>query len=551
MTGAAAHPRAWTGRAKAWAAQADGIFVLAAIIVGLAAIAPLLAARFPPLNDYPFHLARIAILANLDHPILDQFYDFGSLLLPNIALDVFAWPLAGIIGAEAALRVFMILSLLLILVGVVSLHAAAFGRLSVWPLLAAPFLYNGVFRFGFLNYIFGLGLALIAAALWIRMGRAGALTPARLAFGFAASILLILCHMSAFGVFATIAGGAEIYRTLGGALRFPGWRPLRALAIAAAPFLAAIGLFWLLSPTSSVEGAAFQYAGYWAAKPLGAAFSLSTGVAWLDAVTALALAAIIAYGFATRRLRAAPALLVAAALLALAIAALPTGLLGSWYADIRLAPALAFLLIAATGLRGEARDARWIAAAAAALALIHAAALSGQWRALDRVTQQIVAGLARVEPGGAVFTAYTDDHAKLIADDASARALWRPPMTHMGAYAVLHAPVFVPMIWTDPKKQPLNVAPAYAEAKALQGNNPFAARTPEALSAAIGRIEDFARESAAPLDPLYLFVTGRKIPNPYAAPPGAEILSRGPHHLLVLINAPDRSDGSGGDGDGR
>ncbi|GAB4525963.1 MAG: hypothetical protein Tsb0010_09480 [Parvularculaceae bacterium] len=517
-------------------ASADRILLISAAIVAISAVAPLLAVRFPPLNDYPFHLARIVILADLSNPFYDRFYDLGSFLLPNVALDAIALPLAKLIGAEAAVRLFMVLSLLSILAGVAALHYAAFGRASAWPLLAAPLLYNGIFRFGFLNYIFGLGLALIAAAVWLRMGR----DWRRLVFGFLASVALMLCHMSAFGVFAVIAGGSEIYRRLstsfsGGKPGLPDADAIAGLLAAAAPFVAAIGLFALLSPTSQSEGAAFQYAAYWGAKPLGALFSLSAGLLWLDLASLAAYAGIGFYALATGRLRAAPPLLAAAAFLALAIAVLPTGLLGSWYADIRLAPALALLLIAATGMKTETGMHAGLAAAAAGLAALHGIALAAQWRGLDRTAKGVIAGLEAIEPGATVFTAYTDDHAKIISDDAAARALWRPPLTHMGSYAVLHAPVFVPMTWTDPAKQPLNVAPDYAAAKAFQGHNPFAARDAGALNETIARIADFAARSEAPLGPVYLFVTGRALPPDFNPGAGAEMVARGPFHMLIKI----------------
>lgn len=517
-------------------ASADRTLTIAAAIVAICAVAPLLAVRFPPLNDYPFHLARIVILADLDNPFYDRFYDLGSFLLPNVALDAIALPLARLIGAEAAVRIFMIVSLFSILAGVAALHYAAFGRASAWPLLAAPLLYNGIFRFGFLNYIFGLGLALIAAAVWLRMSR----DWRRLVFGFFASIALMLCHMSAFGVFAVIAGGSEIYRTLRPLASGPApgsghGRAIVGLLASAAPFIAALGLFALLSPTSHSDGAAFQYSGYWGAKPLGAMFSLSAGLVWLDLASLAAYAAIGGYALATGRLRAAPPLLAAAGFLALAIAVLPTGLLGSWYADIRLAPALALLLIAATGMKTEAGSHAGLAAAAASLAALHGIALAAHWRGLDGTAKSVVAGLEAIEPGATVFTALTDAHPKILADDAAARALWRPPLTHMGSYAVLHAPAFVPMTWTDPSKQPLNVAPDYAAAKAFQGNNPFMTRDARAIALTIARIAEFAAQSEAPLGPVYLFATGRALPADFRPGAGAEIVSRGPLHMLIKI----------------
>ena len=55
--------------------------------------------------------------------------------------------------------------------GTVWLNRAATGRWRLWPLLAFLLLYNRIFLWGFLNYLFGIGLALVAAAAWLSLER--------------------------------------------------------------------------------------------------------------------------------------------------------------------------------------------------------------------------------------------------------------------------------------------------------------------------------------------------------------------------------------------
>ena len=144
------------------------IFAAASIFAAtLLLVLPLLLVRYPPLNDYPFHLARIHILTNLNQDFIREFYAVGNLLLSNMAMDLVATPIAALFGAEAASRIFAGLSLATCMGGVIALQRAAHGAYSPWALLAAPFMINGIFRFGFLNYIFGLGVAFLCAAWWI------------------------------------------------------------------------------------------------------------------------------------------------------------------------------------------------------------------------------------------------------------------------------------------------------------------------------------------------------------------------------------------------
>jgi hypothetical protein len=182
------------------------VLVLAVLATAIIALIPVNATRFIPSNDYPFHLARMVILAQLDNPIFAQIYQRGSLLLPNQAMDGIVVPLSKLLGPEAATRIFVELTILVTLLGTVLLHWAAHKRLSVWPLVAVALLYNGIFRFGFFNYLFGLSVALCASALWMAM-KPGVL---RLAAAFVASIFLMYCHLEAFGIFAVIAGSIEL-----------------------------------------------------------------------------------------------------------------------------------------------------------------------------------------------------------------------------------------------------------------------------------------------------------------------------------------------------
>ena len=175
-------------------------------------------------------------------PILARFYQQGSFFLPNIGMDAIAVPLSGLLGPEPATRIFVDLTLLTPLFGTILLHRAAHGRFSAWPLLAVLFLHNGIFRFGFFNYLFGMGLALAAAALWMVL-RPG-LT--RSAIGLMAAILLLLVPFRGLcGFRRGLRRGGDRAR-LGEPGAATAWaRSAAHLTLAAPPFVICLALFAL------------------------------------------------------------------------------------------------------------------------------------------------------------------------------------------------------------------------------------------------------------------------------------------------------------------
>lgn len=507
-----------------------------AALVMVCALLPIALVRFPPINDYPFHLARIIIMNRMDDPLFDRFYDWGSFLLPNVAMDVAALALARLTGPELAMRIFIALTILTLLIGVLVLHRAAWGRLSAWPLLVTAFLYNGMFVFGFFNYLFGLGLAFAAAALWMVTGR-GAV---RLVTGLLCAIILMFCHMSAFGVFAMIVGGLELYRGAN-VWRAAGMRPaLAGLCIAALPFVMALILFAAFSPTAQVTTQGFGYENFYGAKPFGFLFSQSTMIPWLDLVMVVVLAGLSVWLALTGRLMISKPLAVAAVLLSLAFLLMPASLMGSHFADTRLGPAISMLLLAATDFRREGSPipARVVSIAVCALAVILAGGLVSVWTRDERQITPIAGALEAIEPGATLFAATAEPYPRLIADNGELRAAWRPPLKHVASYAVLHNPVFVPMTFADPTKQPMIVAPDYAGLKEFQGDNPVKTPDRKALGELLARIADHLAAGAWPeIGAPYLLVVGSNRLQPLILPPGVSRISEGERYLLLRVTA--------------
>ncbi|MGH7088617.1 MAG: hypothetical protein ACREFQ_06925, partial [Stellaceae bacterium] len=149
-------------------ALSQWVFCAVAAALGLGLVLPILWFRLPAMADYPNHLARIHALLSLKHdPLLARYYAADWRILPNLAFDGIMLALARAFGLFAAGKIFLVGTVLLLPAGTVALHRALHRRWSVWPLAAALFAYDQNLAYGLLNYLFGTGLALVAAALWI------------------------------------------------------------------------------------------------------------------------------------------------------------------------------------------------------------------------------------------------------------------------------------------------------------------------------------------------------------------------------------------------
>src|SRR6185312_4403226 len=102
----------------------------------------------------------------------NAFYAVRWAPLPDLAADLLAPPLIRLgVPLPLAGKAFLVLSFALIAGGTVWLNRIVTARWRWWPLLGFLLLYNRSFLWGFINYLFGLGLALCGLALWLTLER--------------------------------------------------------------------------------------------------------------------------------------------------------------------------------------------------------------------------------------------------------------------------------------------------------------------------------------------------------------------------------------------
>jgi hypothetical protein len=365
----------------------------------LLAVSPILRAAVPPLGPYVGHLAGVAVLAaHGSDPLLARFFGIDTSVLPNRAMDLFVPPLVGWVGIYWAGKIFVLRAFLLVLTGAHAVQWALTRRLSLGPSAAALFLYSEITTAGLLDYLFGIGLALWAFALWIRLGsRRAALRGAVSAFFI---VGLFLCNLSALCLYAAAVAGYELWRLHGAPHRATG---LAALAL---PFLVVPALF--AAGPSAHAPADLEWR--LAAKAQGLWFIAKTYYSAYDAVIAAMIVAGAVWAWKKGMLRLHPA---GQAVLAIALPlylALPYAALGARDVDTCFPLGLVLLLCGFLDWRiaTPTRRRGFVLALAALLSL----RVAGVAAADDRL-QPIVDGfdrsLALIPLGSSVMVAQDGD----------------------------------------------------------------------------------------------------------------------------------------------
>src|SRR5580700_8491098 len=164
-------------------------------------VAPIWIVVFPPLLDYPNHLARAFVLAHLGDPHFSfrEFYraDWGA--YPYLGMDASLAVLGRIFPIETAGRVFLSLCALALPASawffLRQVHPAETGSAGLWALLIS---YNVFFLEGFLNFDLSLAVGFLALGLWLRwLARpaGGKWIAALVAF-----TMLYFTHLLGFGI---------------------------------------------------------------------------------------------------------------------------------------------------------------------------------------------------------------------------------------------------------------------------------------------------------------------------------------------------------------
>jgi hypothetical protein len=428
---------------------------LLALFVALliAALLPLLLTNVVPLAQMPNHMARIWVLSEIGHdPILAANYKLNWGLQPNLAIDVILTPLAGFLPPLELGRWFTVVCLVIIVGGTLAAYRALNGEVHFWPAALFLVLYNQVLILGYLNFLFGLGLALTGFAAWVATAdRAGWRRTALFALG---GVGMFFVHLMALGIYGVMIGAWEVGRI---GERWPDRKGLvRDWMLGAAQFLPAAALLMVALPPP-VEKPAWMWGGL-IVRMRGILSPLITNLSPMDFLVIL-FAVVALLGLAAMRwIRPARGMTLPLASLAAIALLVPTWSYGRfggvWGLDVRLWVAFAFF--AAAGLRFTGPRKVGLVVASIAIGIIGARLYetARDWQTYDSQIAEYRAAAAIFRPGDRIFQA--EDPELPVAGEPGA---FRDIYYQFTNYSVLDRGVFLPTFFTDPMKQPIVAAP--------------------------------------------------------------------------------------------
>jgi hypothetical protein len=441
------------------------LFVLISLI-------PIWTVHTPPLVDYPNHMARMHILVHAgESAALQQYYEVRWAVLPNLAMDIVIPSLATFVPLEVAGKLFLSLIFVLLSLGVLALHRALHGEYSAWPILCVFFLYNNVFRLGFLNYLFGVGLALLALAAWVAC-RHRSWKVVFPIFSFL-SALIFFCHLFALGFYALSMlayefGQYRVERQHRWSLSQMTWPKAMAHLILPLMLFALSPTFYAKPDERPAEHTTWQYRSThglrWASDLISYgdfsrrvdAFkgTLRTFHPPLDRITLVVLASIIVMGLVTKRFTLKPSMYWPLAAVTAAALAMPAEIATANFVDIRLPTALILLAIASSNLafRGKV----WtilVAGTLSVLFLVRIGYITQQWQVADRTYDEYLAALDRLPEGATLFPAVVYPSLGYFPGAV--------PDFHIASWAVLKKSAFVASVFAFPTQQPLTLKLPY------------------------------------------------------------------------------------------
>ena len=443
-----------------------------AVICLVAALAvPFFFVDVPPVEDYPNHLARIFLLAfGGEDPVLSRIYAPDWHLVPDLAVDVIGPPLMHFLPVHVAGRVILALSLLLPVAGTLAYSGAAFRRPNWWALGVGLVAYNAIFLLGFINFLLGVGLALLAAAFWIASRERHPWLAA--GSGALATAIIFFAHIFAVLYFALLIGAhelARLWQRRGEA--GSGGRLLRATAMIVAALAPAI-ILYALSPFSGAEGVlAFETPARKAYELFAPFLLYSKALTLLTAVVVLAVVVLLA-----RQARTDVGSAIAFVVLIAAYLVAPRAIKGGNFVDTRLPVMAAFLLFAGFAPRLDGIRTKAIGLLLAVLFAVRIGSIAATWQEHGSDLADFRRVIAPVPPGARVLlvSANPEDDPAYAEREPESRRL--PDLAradrHLAALLVIERRAFWPLLFADPAQQAIRVLPPYDRLAVKLGDPP-------------------------------------------------------------------------------
>ena len=435
---------------------------------------PIIAFAHPVLLDYQNHLARIWMIA---HDNLTPFFRVEwRHISTDVGIDLVAQALRRVLSPDLIGRFCLLLSVVLPVAGAVALNARIYRGFNSYQLIIPFFAWPLTALAGFLNFQIGLGLALLFVAIDPALSRRGPWLAAlgRVALG----VILFLDHPMALAFYCVLLAGSAF-----GAERLKesptpvGRRALRAL-LAAAVCPISIGVISLVTGTApgNREAAAETGQIWWNTlnQTLNALASpLITYNRVVDLGLAALLAAVLAFGLTTGKLRAHFGLASLAIALAVLSAFMPGYISQAGWIDRRV-PIMALLTaVSAIQISFVRRPRAELAFSVMAFLLIvgRTSWIAWNWQAADRMSASVSAAIAGVPAGAAILPLENRPTSAELNAPPPGRFIFHGEgvYRHLATIAVFERRAFVPTVFSQHGVHPIDVNPPWDQITFREG----------------------------------------------------------------------------------
>jgi hypothetical protein len=170
---------------------------------------PVWLVEYLPIQDYPNHLARMHIILNIhNNEYLQKYYDIAFKILPNLAMDIIVPNIANIFPLEVAGRLMLVVVLFTMTSGSIFLNYVLFRKVTIFSFIPFIFMFNEAFIKGFINFLFGVGLAMWCIGLWVMLRQSKLWL--RIGLFSILSSLIFISHLFAFGFYTVTIVSYEL-----------------------------------------------------------------------------------------------------------------------------------------------------------------------------------------------------------------------------------------------------------------------------------------------------------------------------------------------------
>ena len=423
----------------------------------LAALALIWAPDYLPMVDAPNHLADLHILSSAVTSPLRHMYAVVWKPIPDLGLELVYMALRDIMSPETVLRLCISLSFVLILGAVHTIQRAIFGRLSYAAAAAPIFLFGSPWHMGYINFLMGISLALVALAIYVSARRR--LTPILIvALGILGAVMLF-CHLAGFAGFVLLLTGLHLSEELT-ARRLPRLLPFaRKILPLGIIFAPGAALYLLCEKPLHTYGIVYNFDKF----RIFAVAALATG----GEIDAAILIGVIILFMAAHRVGAVHIWKTGKAslvLLGVAIIIMPNAINNAIDVDSRMVSLLVLALLAITELRLESNRQRTSAfMALCLLTAVRTASIAAQAHAYGQTVTQFRADAAAVIAPEKNILVSNDTRTRANCRVADTDSETSDLLTHLASFATIDQEAFIPLIFTGKGMQPLRLQPAYAD----------------------------------------------------------------------------------------